>query len=260
MIHCKTEAIKNKIPALTQHGFVIIPAFLVVLVILAAAASVWQWQRANLHGAMAQEVMASQKNNLSLNLNQNVPNGIGSVSVSGHWLANSTVYVSPRLMEGRLGALLVSVLSYEDGAGKTRHIAVQRGWAPQSQPNTVPKLVALATGRVELRGELSAHVAHAFELQSIKPVSLGLWQNHSVIAHGELLNVQLDPMVLVLSQNSADADALHLQRVPAQQLINTLRQKSDTNKGYAFQWLGLALVGLIGLFFMWRTRLNIKNK
>jgi cytochrome oxidase assembly protein ShyY1 len=259
MTHCKTEIIKYKTPSLTQFGFALIPVLLVMLVILAAAASVWQWQRARFHESLALEALIRQKNSAPLNLNQNMPQVTGLVGVSGYWLANSTVYISPRLIEGRLGALLVSVLKYEDGAGKERYIAVQRGWAPQSQPNIPPNFGTPATGRVELFGELTLHVPHAFELQSIKPVSLGVWQNHSLTLHGELLNVQLDPMVLVLSQGGADADAMQLQRIPAQQTIDILKQKADTNKGYAFQWLGLALAGMIGLFFMWRDRFNLKT-
>jgi cytochrome oxidase assembly protein ShyY1 len=257
MIHCKTEMIKNKTPALAQRGFAIIPALLVMLVLLALVASGWQWQRAQLHEKMALQTLSAQKNSVPVNLNQTVSNDATSVNVSGYWVANSTVYISPRLIDGRLGALLVSVLRYDTASGKTRYIAVQRGWAPQSQPNVAPKQAALATERVELNGELSNHVTHAFELQSVQPVSLGLWQNHNLTVHGELLNVQLDPMVLVLVHGGADADSLYLQRVPAQQRIDTLKQKSDTNKGYAFQWLGLALIGMMGLFLMWRNRLNL---
>jgi cytochrome oxidase assembly protein ShyY1 len=258
MTHCKTEAIKNKASASALRGFAIIPALLLVLVIASAAASVWQWQRAQLHEIMAQDAMKRQANTMVVNLNLEPSNREAKVLVSGRWLDNSTVYISPRLIDGRLGALIISIFQYKDFAGANHYLAVQRGWAAQSQPSIVPESVVPTALTVELQGNLADHVSRAFELQAFKPVSLGLWPNYNMGVHGALLNIQLDPYVLVLSTLSPDADAMRLKRVPAQSLIDTLKQKASSNIGYAFQWLGLTLVGLCGLLLMWRNRQKVK--
>ena len=256
MTHCKTEAIKNKAAVSKQVGFAVVPALLSVLVMIAVMASVWQWERAQQHDALTQDAVKSQSSMTIKNLNQESPDEAMNVKVSGVWLANSTVYISPRLIEGRLGALLVSILKYHDFEGKVRYLAVQRGWAAQSFANKIPVSNPLSTSSVDLEGDLVQHVSRAIELQTFKPTTLGLWQNHSMSAHGELLSVQLEPQVLVLSDRSDDADAASLHRVPAQMLVDTLKQKADSNRGYAFQWLALATVGLFGLIVMWRNRIK----
>jgi cytochrome oxidase assembly protein ShyY1 len=258
MTHCKTEATLNQFLALTRrrfaHGFAAIPALLLVLTLTAGAAAVWQWQRYQYHMALVQAAVDQSVTPHNLN-NQALPVA-GPVMVAGRWLKDSTVYVSPRMMDGRMGAWVVTVLQFDDVVGQSRHIAVHRGWLAQTQPNQVPALPALPIGSVALQGEWVAALPRAYELQSKQPAALGLWQNHSVAAHSAILKLPLLPQVMVLSPSSPDADAQLLRRVPAQQAIDNLRQKAASNQGYAVQWLGLALVGLFGLAWMWHSRLK----
>ncbi len=252
MTHCKTEAVNKRVPALTQQGFTVIPMLLILLTVLAACAAVWQWQRSQYHTAQAQTLLSQQAQIRNLNLTK--ANTASHGAVSGNWLPDSTVYIAPRLLDGRMGALVVSVLSYVDATGAARFIAVQRGWAAQTQPNQAPKLAALTTEQVSLQGHLVNALPHAYELKPAVPQQLGLWQNHDLAIHGALLQRSLDPNVLVLSPESADAERLQLRRIPAQQAVDTLLQKASSNRAYAFQWLAIALVGVFGLGWMWRNR------
>jgi cytochrome oxidase assembly protein ShyY1 len=260
MIHCKTEARPEGQLALTQHGFSIIPALLAVLTLSACVAAVWQWQRSELHTTMAQNAKKQRLIPLLLNIETVKLNSASFVRVQGRWLDHSTTYISPRLMDGKMGAIVISVLQYSDLSGKKKFIAVNRGWAQQSQPTQAPTLAALTSETVTLEGGLVDAMPKAYELQSIKPTALGLWQNHDVLNHGELIGKTLESKVLVLSTTSSDTEAQSLRRIPAEQAIDTLEQKAASNRGYTFQWLGLALVGLVGLGWMWRSRSSLKKK
>ncbi len=236
----------------TQRGRAVIPALLLALTLCAGAAAMWQWQRALHHADLAKQATQQQSKPRNLNLEANT--GVGLVRLSGRWLPESTVFISPRMMDGRMGAWAVSVLQYQDATASTRHLAVQRGWAQQTQPMLAPVLAPLPSGVVTLQGQLVDALPRAFELSAVKPSSLGVWANHSLAAHGDSLRLRLEPGVLVLSDASPDADAPQLRRVPAQQAIDLLNDKAASNRGYMVQWFGLFIVGLVGLAWMWRNR------
>ncbi len=256
MHYCKTEDSHKRQPALTQLGVALIPVLLLLLSILASLAAVWQWQRSQYHLQKADTATAQLLQ--PRNMNTDAVLSASYVTVTGRWLADSTTFVSPRMMDGRMGAQAISVLAYINSAGNSQHIAVQRGWAAQESPTVAPNLPPLTQLPVRLQGELVEALPKALELKSIPPTRLGLWQNYDTTTHARLVKVSLDPQVLILLPSSPDLEAQQLRRVPAQQTIDTLRQKANTNQGYALQWLGLALVGLIGLAWMWRTQSNTR--
>jgi cytochrome oxidase assembly protein ShyY1 len=256
MIHCKTEARVNDGLALQQGGVALIPLLLGLLTVCACAAALWQWQRAQFHTELAQ--VTAQQQQAPINLNTDKDSGASHVRVKGVWLQGSTVFVSPRMMDARMGALAVSVLKYTSPQGQAHYIAVQRGWAPQPQPLQAPAVAPLSVSEVTLLGQRVEALARSFELKTMPFTALGIWANYDLAAHGAVLNIVLDSRILVLSDTSPDADAQQLRRVPAQQAIAALSQKAASNRGYALQWLGLALVGVFGLAWMWRNRLKVK--
>jgi cytochrome oxidase assembly protein ShyY1 len=161
-------------------------------------------------------------------------------------------------MDGRMGAWAVSVLRYQDASGAPRFLAVQRGWAAQSQPMHAPDIAGLTAAAQTLEGQLVDYLPKAFALQTVQPNALGLWQNHDLNHHGAVLGIMLQPQVLVLSTSSPDAEAQQLRRIPAQQAVDALLDKANKNRGYAVQWLGLGCVGVFGLLWMWRQHRAVK--
>jgi cytochrome oxidase assembly protein ShyY1 len=258
MIHCKTEVSYQPNLARTQQGRALIPILLLVLTLIAGAAAVWQWQRSEYHTHKANAATAQLLQPQNLNKDNTLSSSY--VTVTGTWLADSTTFVSPRLLNGQLGAQVLSVLAYIDAKGKTQHIAVQRGWAVQPAPTVAPAVAGLTSLAVKLDGELVANLPKAFELKALVPDRLGLWQNYEPLAHSQLVKVALQPKILVLLPTSPDAEREQLRRIPAQQAIDTLVQKSVTNRGYALQWLGLSLVGLMGLAWMWISHIRANYK
>lgn len=239
-----------------QHGRItahlLIPLLLALVTLAAGAAAVWQWQRIDYHAQLAQVATAQRLQPYSLNQSRNTQPGLATVT--GQWLPNSTVYISPRMVDGKMGALVLTVLRYQDASGAQQHLAVQRGWAQQSQPNQMPALADLPAGTVKLKGELSASVPKAFELKAVTPQALGIWQNYDSLVHAKLVNQQLALPILVLTSDSPDSENTTLRRNSTEQTVLALQQKANSNRGYALQWLLLCLVGLCGLGWMWRTQ------
>lgn len=256
MIHCKSEVARSSAPA--EQGSVWIPALLFVLTLVALAAAVWQWQRSVHHEALALQARKAQAVQGALNLNASSAAFEGNRSypiraqVQGQWLPASTTFISPRIVQGKSGAWVISVLKYSVN-GQVRHIAVHRGWAAQRAAFTAPNLPdASSAAGVQLQGELLAQLPRAYELTKPNLTALGLWPNYDASAYAVLLGVKLEPYVLVLAPNSKDDDASKLLRGNPVDAERQWQGKADKNFGYFVQWLLLAGVGLCGLGWLWR--------
>lgn len=237
----------------------LIPALLVILTLVAVAAAVWQWQRSQFHSALSQTALKQLLTPIDLNqsLSNTPANAADFLRVQGQWLPDSTVYISPRMQGGRMGAWAVSMLRYLDSSGAQYYIPVDRGWAAQNAPNALPNLAALTQQSITLQGHLLAKLPSAYALSNVKPTAMGLWANYDAQQHAELLRLdpaKVKPFVLQLSPDSPDAEAATMHRTSAAQTQAHWAEKSDKNRGYALQWLGLACVGLFGLAWMWRKR------
>ena len=172
--------------------------------------------------------------------------------MQGQWLERSTVFVSPRIVQGKSGAWVISVLRYS-AAGQTQHIAVHRGWVAQTSAVDDPKPPALGTQAVVLSGELAAQLPRAFELSTPQRNALGQWPNYDASLHAKLLGIRMASQVLVLSPSSGDDDAKTLHRDDPANAAKQWQDKANKNLAYAVQWLLLASVGLIGLAWMLRS-------
>ena len=260
MNDCKPQAAHDSLCA-KQSGAIWIPLLLALLTVLASCAAAWQYQRYQYH----QQLIAVAADNarageqaapVSINqLNGAAVQFLQTLTVTGQWLPNSAVDIAPRLVDGRMGAWRVQVLSYVDSAGKTRHLAVHRGWLAQGQtiqitdPTTTQTSDQKALGLVQLTGFVTAALGKAFELKADAHTRLGTWQNYSLTDHAKLTNLTLDPLILVQTDKPTGADAPFIRANPEQERL-TLQDKTNKNWGYMLQWLGLALVGAVGLLWM----------
>jgi cytochrome oxidase assembly protein ShyY1 len=221
----------------------------------------WQWQRAQYHDALLKIALAKQAQSIpALDLNRmTTPQFTGQLlRVSGTWLADSTTYVSPRIMDGVRGAWAISVLQYLDAQGEWHFMPVHRGWVPQTHANQPPELPSLIGGNVVLQGEFVDKLPQSFELGKPDLSQLGLWPNYSVSAHAAIVNKPLQPYILVLAANTGtiDRDASVLRRVSLQTASEGFAEKAAKNRAYMVQWLGLCLVLVLGSLVLWRRRLK----
>ena len=86
------------------------------------------------------------------------------VHLRGHWLADKTVFLDNRPMQGRVGFFVVTPLQLE---GSSQAVLVQRGWAPRDAQDR-SRLPPLATpaGWVEIEGRLAASPSRLYEFSA----------------------------------------------------------------------------------------------
>lgn len=153
--------------------------------------------------------------------------------LQGQWLADRSIYLDNRPMNGRTGFYLVTPLQLADGSA----VLVQRGWLPRdaadrarvAPPPTAP-------GTVAVGGHIAPALARLYEFDAA--ASGPIRQNLGIDAYAQEAALRLRPWALVQddspgSTNDGPPDGL-LRQWPAP---DTGLQK---HYGYAFQWFSLS--------------------
>ena len=160
------------------------------------------------------------------------------VRLQGRWVAQHTVFLDNRQMEGRPGFFVVTPLAL-DAAGDA--VLVQRGWVPRdaSDRTRLPP-VETPEGAVEIVGRIAPPPARLFELaaESGGPIR----QNLELESFARETGLRLRPLsVLQLDGGDGEGSLLRRWSAPA----------ADVHKhdGYAFQWF--ALSALIVVLYVW---------
>lgn len=169
------------------------------------------------------------------------------ITLAGRWLADRTIYLENRQMDGHPGFFVLTPLELARGDA----VLVQRGWAPRDiRDRTLVPTVPTPTGPVSVAGTIAPPPAklYAFEAEESGP----LRQNLDVEAYGREIGIALRPLSLRQQAEGSADDGLQ-RRWPAPAV--------DIHKhhGYAFQWFALAslLTGLYVWFQIlapWRAR------
>ena len=162
-----------------------------------------------------------------------------SVVVEGRWMADATVYLENRAMNGRAGFFVVTPLVLDDG----RAVAVQRGWLPRDlvdRTRVVP--YRSADGRLRVRGRIAPEPSRLYELGAA--ASGALRQNLDLAAYGREIRRPLLPLVIVQADDAGDGNADGLLRQWPAPAVDVHK-----NYGYAFQWFGLS--ALIAFLYVW---------
>ena len=213
----------------------------------------WQLDRAAQKEALqsAMEQQAS-KPPLALNvfLNLNDVNEVlhQRVLISGSWIAQSTVYLDNRQMDGKVGFFVLTPLRLE---GSDKVVMVQRGWAQRNfeQRETVP-VVETPSGLVQIEGTIALSPSRLYEPgQSARGL---IRQNLDMQAfRGE---TGLPLLNFTVRQTGLPSEGLR-RDWPA------VNFGIDKHYGYAFQWFGLsALVIALYLWFQIFRRTIFRSK
>jgi len=160
--------------------------------------------------------------------------------LQGRWLAQHTVYLDNRQMNGKPGFYVLTplVLDASDAV-----VMVQRGWV---QRNFVDRerLVAVETpaGMVQVQGRIAPAPPRLYEFAGAAPAagSSAIRQNLDLAAFSVQTRLVLLPFTVVQT-GEASQGLLRDWPEPA----------AGTGKhyGYAFQWFGLS--GLLGVLYVW---------
>ena len=163
------------------------------------------------------------------------------VSLRGRWLAERTVFLDNRQMDGKVGFFVVTPLALTPGSGV---VLVQRGWAPRNftSRTALPALTTPA-GTVAVDGLVAPAPSRLFEFADA--ASGPIRQNLDIASFARDTGLDLLPLsVLQQDAPGSTADGL-LRHWPA--------PAADVQKhyGYAFQWFALA-AGIAFLYVWYR--------
>jgi surfeit locus 1 family protein len=162
-----------------------------------------------------------------------------SLALEGTWLSQWSVYLN-RPMNGQAGFWAMTPLRLDSGSV----VLVQRGWAPRDPvlPNKAPTLKE-ASDRVQVSGQWISPPSRLMELgsgTSAPDTSFSqVRQNLDLAQYERETGLKIRA---VMRQNSTADDGLSRD-------WPSLASRAQTNRGYAFQWFALSVVGL--LLFFW---------
>ena len=169
-------------------------------------------------------------------------------TLGGRWLAERTVYLDNRSMNGRQGFIVVTPLLLPDGDA----VLVQRGWMPRDfLDRTRLAPLATPTGPVRVPGRIAPPPSKLLELAGAD--SGPIRQNLDLPAFAAETRLRLRPLSLQQTGAALLDDAAGDAAVPADDGL--LRQwpapAVDVGKhhGYAFQWFALST--LIAGLYLW---------
>lgn len=212
----------------------------------------WQWGRA--HDKLALEAQIQARRELPA-LSQEVLLLPASpdlqhrrVALRGRWLADRTVFLENRQMDGRVGFYVVTPLQLAGPdtqavpggpAAQAPVVLVQRGWAPRDQADrTRLPPVETPTGEVLLEGRIAPPPAKLYDFD---PAARGpIRQNLDWAAFRAETGL---PLVAGSVQQLGPASEGLVRDWPMP------ASGADKNYGYAFQWWALASVILI--LYVW---------
>lgn len=179
------------------------------------------------------------------------------VQVVGRWLAQATVFLDNRVMDGQTGFIVVTPLLLAEGDA----VLVQRGWVPRNfQRREALPTVDTPAGLVQLRARVALPPSRLFELGEEQPGRIR--QNLDPGAFGREIGVALRPLSLQQLDASQALQAAAAGPAPApaasadssggeRLLRHWALPAADVGKhhGYAFQWF--ALSALTAGLYVW---------
>lgn len=158
------------------------------------------------------------------------------VVARGQWLADRTVFLDNRQMNGRVGFFVLTPLRLEDS---DTAVLVQRGWVPRNfeDRSRIP-VVQTPAGPVVVQGGIVPPPAKLYEMGAVE--SGPIRQNLDLAQFRTETGLPL--AAVSIQQTDAAADGLARDWPRGNTGV-------DKHYGYAFQWFGLS--ALIALLYVW---------
>jgi surfeit locus 1 family protein len=222
---------------MTRRGALVLAAALLGAALIARL-GFWQLDRAAQKLALQAAVEAEARRPALGNAELAAAAPHRPVRLRGQWVAERSIWLDNRPMDGRAGFYVVTPLRL---AGRADAILVQRGWAPRNAADRsrLPALVTPA-GEVEVVGRLAAAPSRLYELgaEAGGPIR----QNLDPTGFAAEAGLALLPLTVVQTEPAGGDDGL-LRRWPAPDA------GLHKHYGYAFQWF--ALCALILVLYAW---------
>lgn len=218
---------------------------------IAATASLGQWQldraaqKEALQAAIEGQARLPVLDGASLAAPAGAPLDITAllhrrVLLQGQWLAQHTLFLDNRQMQGRPGFFVLTPLQLQ---GSASVVWVQRGWVPRNfQDRTQLAAIQTPPGRVQVAGRVALPPSRLFELGG------------DTRAEGtSRIRQNLDLARFRTETGLPVVDATVLQTGAASEGLQrdwpVVRTGVEKHYGYAFQWFGLS--SLMALLYVW---------
>ena len=171
-----------------------------------------------------------------------------AVRLRGRWVAERSVFLENRQMQGRVGFYVVTPLQLE---GSADAVLVQRGWVPRDlRDRTLLPAIPAEAGVVDIEGHIAPPPARLYEFSA--SASGAIRQNLDLGSFMAESGLRLLPLSVQQADSPATAGDGLLRHWP--------RPAVDVQKhyGYAFQWFALSalMAGLYVWFQLVRPRLK----
>ncbi|HEY2560458.1 MAG TPA: SURF1 family protein [Caldimonas sp.] len=214
-------------------------------IVLAARLGVWQLDRADQKIALQSSLVARASEpaltaaDLAHTSAAAAAQQQRAVVLHGRWIAERTVFLDNRQMDGKVGFFVVTPLALTPGPGTA---LVQRGWLPRSfTDRSVLPAFETPTGIVTVAGTVAPRPARLFEFDGA--ASGPIRQNLDVVSFARETGLDLLPLSVVQRETpGAAADGL---------VRHWSAPAADVQKhyGYAVQWFAIAAG--IAFLYVW---------
>lgn len=181
-----------------------------------------------------------------------------TITLTGHWLQQHTLFLDNRQMDNKPGLFVLTPFEFTEPASLVKKtILVQRGWLPRNflDRNALPEVVTDAA-EVTITGRIALSPSKLFEFKGAE--SGALRQNIDIEVLAKELKLELLPYSLL----QLDTAKVNADKGQNQLLRHWVQPNygSEKNYGYMVQWW--ALSALIALLYVWfqLIRPNIKPK
>ncbi|WP_335589237.1 SURF1 family protein [Janthinobacterium sp. 1_2014MBL_MicDiv] len=177
------------------------------------------------------------------------------ITVTGRFVPAWTVYLDNRPYKGQAGFHVLTPFQLD---GSTMHVLVAQGWLPRNnaERTRIPDYSTPA-GTLTITGIARLNAGHVMELGTPPPLAPhAIVQNADIGQLAQASGLALQPLILEQTVNPVDPTAapassqLPVRDWPAPDL------GADKHRGYAFQWLALALMAFLFFVFTGFRRAN----
>ncbi len=159
-----------------------------------------------------------------------------AVSLQGQWLAQHTVYLENRQMQGRTGFYVLTPLRL---LGSGAVVLVQRGWVPRNfNDRTAVPNITTPEGEITLTGHLAPWPSRMYDFGAVEQGPIR--QNLDFDVYRQQTGL---PLLELSVQQAGDGQDGLLRDWPV------AASGVEKHYGYAFQWFGLC--ALIALLYVW---------
>jgi len=220
--------------------FCLITAAAVLACLLTASLGFWQLNRAHskedLQSRLDERMRQAELDVQGLKVSDISDLQYRRVNASGQWLAERSIFLENRPMQGQVGFYVVTPLRLQDSE---EVVLVLRGWVARDfQDRTrIPRLES-SPGLVQVKGRLIPALPKLYELGESSAGQIR--QNLDITTYSRESGLPLAPFIVQQTEELADG---LLRNWPP---VGTGVEK---HYGYAFQWFGLC--ALIAILYVW---------